>query len=76
MNGRLGGNALGRGRSRHAKDLYDRYGVKMDKEEKPELNEKAPNVPPSPKKKSAKELIPKYMEDGVTPYCEVVLQRR
>ena len=48
---------------------YDRYGVKMDKEEKPELNEKAPNVPPSPKKKSAKELIPKYMEDGVTPYC-------
>jgi len=51
---------------------YDRYGVKMEKEEKHKPNEKiAKKAPPSgsPKKKTAEELVPEFMEDGKTPYC-------
>jgi hypothetical protein len=51
---------------------YDRYGVKMEEEEKHKPNEKIapPSGSSSPKKKkTAEELVPEFMEDGKTPYC-------
>ena len=63
---------------------YDRYGVKLvassnnEHGESEVVNEKAfddsnetetSSLRKKEKKKSAKELIPKYMEDGVTKYC-------